>query len=141
MKSIKMRHRLTGTAVTALVVGACCLAAAPSAAAKGNGITVDTVSLHKSDVQVKVTYSCDPGLGQEIMANATALGSDSPGAGIAAGIVKRDNVICDYANHTATVTLHTATGTHFSKGDKVKVAVFVGNDESVSADQKVVAVL
>ncbi|MFF4489907.1 hypothetical protein ACFY0F_25970 [Streptomyces sp. NPDC001544] len=141
MKSINLRRRLAGTAITALVVGAGCLAAAPSAAAKGNGITIDTVSLHKSDVQVKVTYSCDPGLGQEIMANATALGPDSPGAGIAVGIVKTNDVICDYANHTAIVTLHAAAGTHFAKGDKVKVAVFVGNDESVSADQTVVTVL
>ncbi|MGW2642033.1 hypothetical protein [Streptomyces sp. NPDC001348] len=141
MKSINLRRRLAGAAVTALVAGVGCLAAAPSAAAKGNGITIDTVSLHKSDVQVRVTYSCDPALGQELLANATALGSDSPSAGIAAGIVKKDNVICDYANHTATVTLHTAAGTHFAKGDKVKVAVFVGSDESVSADQTVVTVL
>ncbi|MCW7940559.1 hypothetical protein AAW14_00360 [Streptomyces hygroscopicus] len=142
MKSTSVRRRLAGSVVTALVVGAGVLVTAHSAAAKANEVAVGTVSFHKPDVQVQVIYSCDPGLGQELVANATAIDSMSPDAGSAAGVIKKDRLVCDYGNHTATVTLHTASGTHFAKGDKVKVAVFYfGKDGSVLADQTAAAVL
>ncbi|GAA3074350.1 hypothetical protein [Streptomyces glomeratus] len=142
MKPTSLRHRLAGTALTALVVGAGALATAPSAAAKANELTINSVSLHDANVQVQVTYSCDPGLGQELVANATTLDSDSPDGGAAAGIVKNDKLVCDYSNHIANVTLHTAYGTHFAKGDKVKVAVYYfDNDGYVSANQTTVSVL
>ncbi|MEU6366658.1 hypothetical protein ABZ876_13220 [Streptomyces sp. NPDC046931] len=142
MKPSSLRRRLAGTVLTALVIGAGALATAPSAAAKANELTITNVSLRDSSVQVQVTYSCDPGLGQELVANATALGSDSPDGGVAAGIVKQDKLVCDYSNHIAKVTLRTAHDTHFAKGDKVKVAVYYfDNDGYVSANQTAVAVL
>ncbi|MFI1167988.1 hypothetical protein ACH4UM_31425 [Streptomyces sp. NPDC020801] len=143
MKSTIVRRRLAGAAVTALVIGAGVLATAPSAAAKANELAIDNVSFRDSKVQVQVTYSCDPGIDQELVVNAATLDPDSHEGGIAAGIVKQDKLVCDYANHIAKMTLRTATGTHFAKEDKVKVKVFYfdNNDGFISAEQTAVAVL
>src|SRR5689334_5307389 len=124
MKSTRAQRRLAGTVLTTLVIGAGALATAPSAAAKANVLTIDRVSFHNPDVRVKVTYSCDPGLGTELVANATALKPGSAKGGVAAGIVKPNKLVCDYADHTTTVTLRAINGSHFAKGDKVKVALY-----------------
>ncbi|GGX78421.1 hypothetical protein [Streptomyces anandii] len=142
MNSTSLRRRLAGTAVTALVAGAGVLATAPSAFAKANEITIDSVSLSGQDVQVRLTYSCDPGLGQQLVANATALDSHSPKAGSAAGVIGSDRLVCDYGDHKAVMTLHTAYDTRFAKKDTVKVAVFYfDKDGYTTADQTAVAVL
>ncbi|MGW4565138.1 hypothetical protein ACWEN3_22850 [Streptomyces sp. NPDC004561] len=141
MKSTNIRRRLAGTAVTALVVGAGVLATAPSAAAKANLLTIDKVSFHAPNVQVQVTYSCDPGMDHELVANAATLDSGHVG-GIAAGTIKKNKLVCDYDNHTAQVTMRTAEGSSFAKGDKVKVTVFYFDNDGFSyANETTVAVL
>ncbi|MFG2636753.1 hypothetical protein ACGFX8_23245 [Streptomyces sp. NPDC048362] len=142
MKTTNLRRRLAGTAVTALVAGAGILATAPSAAAKANQITIDSVSLSGQAVQVRLTYSCDPGLGQQLVAGATALDSHSTNPGSAAAIVTSDKLVCDYADHKAVVTLHNAHDTHFARKDTVKIAVFTfDKDGDKTADGTAVAVL
>ena len=132
MKSTTARRRLAGTAVTALMVGAGVLAAAPMAAAKANVLTIDKVSFHKPDIQVKVTYSCDPGLDHELVANARTLGTGTHREGNAAGTIKTDKLVCDAASHTARVNMRPAKGTYFVKGDKIEVAVFYFDNDGFS---------
>lgn len=142
MKSSSLRRRLTGTAATVLLVGAGVLATAPSAAAKANLLAIDKVSFHDPNVQVKVTYSCDPGMDHELVANATTLPEATHVEAIAAGTIKKDKLVCDYNSHTAQVTMRTAEGSYFEKGDKVKVAVFYFDNDGFSyARQESVAVL
>ena len=113
MKTTSARRRLAGTAVTALMVGASVLAAAPLAAAKANVLTIDKVSFQKPNVQVKVTYSCDPGLDHQLVANARTLGTGTHREGIAAGTIKKDKLVCDSGSHTAQVNMRPARGTYF----------------------------
>lgn len=142
MKSTSTRRRLAGTAVTALMVGAGVLAAAPLAAAKANVLTIDKVSFQKPNVKVKVTYSCDPGLDHELVANARTLDTGSHREGIAAGTIKKDKLICDADNHTTQVNMRPAQGTYFVKGDKVKVTVFYFDNDGFSyANESSVTVL
>ncbi|MEU8586877.1 hypothetical protein AB0C59_07680 [Streptomyces sp. NPDC048664] len=140
-KSTTLRRRLAVTTLTALTVGAGVLATAPSAAAKANALTINRVSLQSPDVQVQLTYSCDPDLGTELVANATAIGGKTDGA-VAAGILRENKLVCDYGDHTTKVTLHPVGGTHLAKGDKVKVAVYYFDRDGYStADQTAVVVL
>ncbi|MFF7357007.1 hypothetical protein ACFZA1_30870 [Streptomyces filipinensis] len=132
MKSTSVRRRLAGAAATALMAGAGVLAAAPMAAAKANLLTIDKVSFHKPDVQVKVTYSCDPGMDHELVANARTLGTGSHREGNAAGTIKKDKLVCDAGDHTAQVTMRPAQGSYFLKGDKVKVSVFYFDNDGFS---------
>ncbi|MEU6772219.1 hypothetical protein [Streptomyces sp. NPDC046759] len=142
MKSTTVRRRLVGSAATALMVGAGVLATAPSAAAKANVLTIDKVSFHEPTVQVDVTYSCDPGMDHELVANAGTLDTGSHREGIAAGTIKKDKLVCDYDNHTAQVNMRTAPGSHFVKGDKVKVTVFYFDNDGFSyARESTVTVL
>ncbi|MEU5636712.1 hypothetical protein ACIA8I_34495 [Streptomyces rishiriensis] len=142
MTSSTFRRRLAGTAATALLIGAGALATAPSAAAKANLLTIDTVSQHTPGLQVKVTYSCDVGMDHELVANATTLNHSPHDQSIAAGTVKKDKLVCDYNDHVALVTLRPAAGSHFDKGDKVKVSVFYfDNDGFRYGDADTVAVL
>ncbi|MGW3205998.1 hypothetical protein [Streptomyces sp. NPDC001135] len=142
MKSTSIRRRLAGTAATALMVGAGVLAAAPMAAAKANVLTIDNVAFHKPNVQVKVTYSCDPGMDHELVANARTLATGSHREGNAAGTIKKDKLVCDADNHIAQVTMRTAQGSYFVKGDKVKVTVFYFDNDGFSyARESTVVVL
>ncbi|MGV4983257.1 hypothetical protein ACVB8X_01695 [Streptomyces sp. NRAIS4] len=142
MKSTSTRRRLAGTAVTALMVGAGVLAAAPTATAKANMLTIDKVSFHKPNVQVKVTYSCDPGLDHELVANARTLDTGSHREGNAAGTIKKNKLVCDFRNHTTQVNMRLAQGTYFVKGDKIEVSVFYFDNDGFSyAREATVAVL
>ncbi|MFJ3233588.1 hypothetical protein [Streptomyces sp. NPDC086787] len=141
MKSTGLR-RIAGTALAAVAIAAGTLAAAPSAAAKANGLAIDKVSFTEPNVQVKLTYSCDPGLGQELVAQATTLDADRTDGGTAMGVIRESKLVCDYKDHNAKVTLRPAYGTHFAKGDKVRVALYLSADDgSVTADLTAVTVL
>ncbi|MEU1408544.1 hypothetical protein ABZ471_40725 [Streptomyces sp. NPDC005728] len=142
MKSTSIRRRLAGTAAAALMAGAGVLAAAPMAAAKANVLTIDKVSFQKPIVQVKVTYSCDPGLDHELVANARTLGTGSHPEGIAAGTIKKDKLVCDADSHVAQVPMRPAQGSYFVKGDKVEVTVFYFDNDGFSyAKETTVTVL
>lgn len=142
MKSSHLARRLAGTAAATLLVGAGALAAAPSAAAKANLLTIDKVSLHESGLRANVTYSCDPGMNHQLVANATKLNQTGHDESIAAGTIKNAKLTCDYDSHTAQVSLRTAVGSHFAKGDKVQVAVFYFDEDGFSyARQEKVSVL
>ncbi len=142
MKATGTRRRLAGTAAAALIAGAGVLMAAPSAMAKANVLTIDKVSLHKPNVQVKVTYSCDPGLDHELVANAQRLDTGTRDEVTAAGTVKRDKLICDSDSHVTQVNMRPAQGSHFVKGNKLKVTVFYFDNDGFSyAHEDAVAVL
>ncbi|MFI9809194.1 hypothetical protein ACIHEJ_33435 [Streptomyces sp. NPDC052301] len=132
MKSTRTRRRLAGAAATALMVGAGVLAAAPMAAAKANQLTIDKVVLHQPDVQVKVTYSCDPGLDHELVANASVPGKGADPEVIAAGTIKKDKLVCDADTHVAQVTMRPASGSSLVKGEKIKVTVFYFDNDGFS---------
>lgn len=140
MTSSSLRRRVAGTAATVLLIGAGALATAPSAAAKANLLSIEKVSLRAPGLQVKVTYSCDVGMDNELVANAKTLNHSSHDQSIAAGTVKKDQLVCDYNDHVALVTMRPAAGSHFDKGDKVEVTVFYfdndgfryGDDEATS---------
>ncbi|MEU7058136.1 hypothetical protein [Streptomyces sp. NPDC046197] len=142
MKSSSLRRGLAGAAAAALLAGAGVLATAPSAAAKANLIAIDKVSFHAPSVQVQVTYSCDPGMDHELVANATTLRKNTHLQAIAAGTIKKDKLVCDYNDHVAQITMRTAVGSQFEKGDKVKVTVFYFDNDGFSyANQDTVATL
>ncbi|GHE04474.1 hypothetical protein [Streptomyces alanosinicus] len=142
MTPSSLRRRVAGTAATVFLIGAGAVATAPSAAAKANLLSIDSVSRHTPGLQVKVTYSCDVGMDHELVANATTLNHSPHDQSIAAGTVKKDRLVCDYHDHVALVTLRPAAGSHFDKGDKVEVTVFYfDNDGFRYADQEKAAVL
>ncbi|MFF9765816.1 hypothetical protein ACF1GT_04245 [Streptomyces sp. NPDC014636] len=142
MKSTSTRRRLAGVAAAALMAGAGVLLAAPLATAKANVLTIDKVELHKPNIQVKVTYSCDPGLDHELVANARKIGTGTHQEDIAAGTVKRDKLVCDSGSHIAQVTMRPAQGSSFVKGDKTKVTVFYFDNDGFSyAHEDAVVVL
>ena len=142
MASSRLRRRVAGTAATVLLLGAGALATAPAASAKANLLSIQAVSSHTPGLQVKVTYSCDVGMDHQLVANATTLNHSPHDQSIAAGTIKKDQLVCDYDDHVALVTLRPAAGAHFDKGDKVKVTVFYfDNDGFRYADAETVAVL
>lgn len=142
MTSSRLRRRVAGTAATVLLIGAGALATAPAAAAKANLLSVEKVSLRTPGLQVKVTYSCDVGMDHELVANAKTLDHSSHDQSIAAGTVKKDQLVCDYKDHVALVNLRPAAGSHFDKGDKVEATVFYfDNDGFRYADDVATAVL
>ncbi|MFF7725223.1 hypothetical protein [Streptomyces sp. NPDC008001] len=142
MTSSRFARRLAGTAAAALVIGAGALATAPSAAAKANLLSIGRVALQEPGLRADVTYSCDPGMNHQLVANAVKLGSTGHDESIAAGTIKTDKLTCDYDSHAARVTLRPATGAHFAKGDRVKVTVFYFDNDGFSyAHQETVAAL
>ncbi len=142
MKSSRLGRRLAGTAAATVLVGAGVLAAAPSAVAKANLLTIGKVSLQESGLRANVTYSCDPGMNHQLVANATKLNPAGHDESIAAGTIKSAKLTCDYNSHAAQVSLRPAVGSHFAKGDKVKVAVFYFDEDGFSyARQEKVTVL
>ncbi|GGX98122.1 hypothetical protein [Streptomyces hiroshimensis] len=142
MKSSRCGRRLAGTAAAALLIGAGALATAPSAAAKANVLTIGKVALQEPGIQVNVTYSCDPGLNHQLVANAAKIGGTGHDESIAAGTLKAGKLVCDYADHAARVTLRPATGSYFGRGERVKVTVFYFDEDGFSyARQETTAVL
>ncbi|MFE1776760.1 hypothetical protein [Streptomyces sp. NPDC059008] len=142
MKSSRLRRRLAGTAAATVLIGAGALAAAPSAVAKANLLTIGKVSLQESGLRANVTYSCDPGMNHQLVANATKVGATGHDESIAAGTIKSAKLTCDYDSHAAQVSLRPAVGSHFAKGDKVKVGVFYFDEDGFSyAHQETVTVL
>ncbi|GES28118.1 hypothetical protein AB0G60_01665 [Streptomyces angustmyceticus] len=139
MKSSRLRRRLAGSAAVAALVGAGILAAAPSAVAKANVLAIGQVALQSPGLQVKVTYSCDPGMNHQLVANAAKqAGHDGS---VAAGTVKKDKLTCDANSHTAQVALRPAAGSSFGKGDKVKIAVFYFDEDGFSYARQEAAVV
>jgi len=142
MTSSRLRRRVAGTAATVLLIGAGALATAPAAAAKANLLSIEKVSLRAPGLQVKVTYSCDVGMDHELVANAKTLNHSPHDQSIAAGTIKKDQLVCDYKDHVALVNLRPAAGSHFDKGDKVEATVFYfDNDGFRYADNVATAVL
>jgi len=142
MTSSSLRRRVAGTAATVLLLGAGALATAPAAAAKANLLSIEKVSLRAPGLQVKVTYSCDVGMDHELVANAKTLNHSPHDQSIAAGTIKKDQLVCDYKDHVALVNLRPAAGSHFDKGDKVEATVFYfDNDGFRYGDNVVTAVL
>ncbi|MEV5377445.1 MULTISPECIES: hypothetical protein [Streptomyces] len=140
MTSSRFARRLAGAAAAALVIGAGALATAPSAAAKANLLAIDKVALHAPGLQVDVTYSCDPGMNHQLVANASKLGTSAHDDSDAAGTIKVDKLVCDYNSHAARVSLRPSAGSHFAKGDQVKVTVFYFDNDGFSyARQEAVA--
>ncbi|MFB7635843.1 hypothetical protein ACFC0M_33495 [Streptomyces sp. NPDC056149] len=140
MQASRIRRRLAGAATVAALVGAGVLATAPMAAAKANLIAIDKVALAAPGLTVDVTYSCDPGMNHQLVANAEEI-TASKAAAHGAGTLKVDKLVCDYADHTAQVKLKTGWGT-FSKGQKVKVTVFYFDDDGFRyADRETTATL
>jgi len=141
MKSSRLRRRLAGVAAVTALVGTGVLAAAPAAFAKANLLAINKVALHAPGLQMKVTYSCDPGMNHQLVANVvntSARRSDSE----AAGTIKKDKLICDYADHTVQVNLKVAVGSYFDKGDKVKATVYYFDEDGFSyAHEEAAAVL
>ncbi|AEW99186.1 hypothetical protein [Streptantibioticus cattleyicolor] len=142
MKSSRLGRRVAGTAAVALLVGAGALATAGPAAAKANVITIKKVALHSPGLQVNVTYSCDPGMHHQLVANATAVDQPDTDRSIAAGTIKSAKLVCDYNDHNATVNLRAATGSHFSHGEHVRVDVWYFDEDGFSyAQEQTVALL
>ncbi|MFJ3950366.1 hypothetical protein SLV14_000585 [Streptomyces sp. Je 1-4] len=142
MKSSRLRRRLIGAAATAVLAGTGVLVAAPAAVAKANLLAIDKVALHEPGLQVKVTYSCDTGIDHQLVANAEKANPVGHDYSSAAGTLKKDKLVCDYADHTARVTMRPAAGSHFAKGEKVKVTVFYFDNDGFSyAHQETVSVL
>ncbi|MFF2813313.1 hypothetical protein ACFVT2_40365 [Streptomyces sp. NPDC058000] len=140
MQGSRIRRRLAGATTVAALVGAGILAAAPMAAAKANLIAIDKVALAAPGLTVDVTYSCDPGMNHQLVANAEQITS-SKLAARGAGTLKVDKLVCDYADHTAQVRLRPADQ-GFAKGDKVKVTVFYFDDDGFRyADRETTATL
>ncbi|MFI7089793.1 hypothetical protein [Streptomyces lydicus] len=139
MKASRIRRGVAGAAAVVALAGAGVLATAPMAAAKANLIAIDKVSLDGAGLRVNVTYSCDPGMNHELVANAEEITS-SKLKGYGAGTIKVDKLVCDYADHTAEVRLKPAATLGFEKGDKVKVTVFYFDDDGFRyADAKATA--
>ncbi|MCF3173454.1 hypothetical protein IPZ61_09015 [Streptomyces sioyaensis] len=140
MKSSRLRHRLAGTAALTVLVGAGALATAPAASAKANLIAINKVALHAPGLQMKVTYSCDPGMNHQLVANV--FNTSAHTGSEAAGTIKKDKLICDYADHTVQVNLKVAVGSYFDKGDKVKATAFYFDEDGFSyAHEETAAVL
>ncbi|TJZ44570.1 hypothetical protein FCH28_30025 [Streptomyces piniterrae] len=131
-KASALRRRLAGTAAVTILAGAGVLAAAPSAVAKANLLAIDKVSLREPGLQVNVTYSCDTGINHQLVANATKLNPTGHDESTAAGTIKADKLACDYNSHAAKVALRPSAGSHFAKGDKVKVTVFYFDNDGFS---------
>ncbi|MEU5544105.1 hypothetical protein AB0G85_17165 [Streptomyces sioyaensis] len=142
MKSSRLRRRLAGAAAVTALVGAGVLASAPAASAKANLLAINKVALHAPGLQVKVTYSCDPGMNHQLVANVVNTSTDRRNGSEAAGTIKKDKLICDYADHTVQVNLKVQVGSYFNKGDKVKATVFYFDEDGFSyAHDEAAAVL
>ncbi|MCK7623945.1 hypothetical protein MUU72_12695 [Streptomyces sp. RS10V-4] len=140
MKASRIRRRLAGAAAVTALAGAGILAGAPMAAAKANLIAIDKVALDAPGLRVNVTYSCDPGMHHELVANAEQITS-SKLAARGAGTIKTDKLVCDYADHTAQVRLRPADQ-GFAKGQKVKITVFYFDEDGFRyADREATATL
>ncbi|MFI1971231.1 hypothetical protein BLA24_32745 [Streptomyces cinnamoneus] len=123
MNASRVRRRLAGATAATLMAGVGALAAASPAAAKANLLAVDKVSLVGENVQVDVTYSCDPGESYQLVANALTQ-RDTHFQARAATLVKPAKLTCDYNSRTLHLTLKNELSAHFAKGDQVKVKVF-----------------
>ncbi|MFF4603048.1 hypothetical protein ACFY12_09890 [Streptomyces sp. NPDC001339] len=140
MNTPRLRHRLAGIAAVTALVGAGALVTAPSAAAKANLLTLGKVSLSTTGLRANVTYSCDTGMNHQLVANATTVSGHEES--VAAGTIKNAQLVCDYTDHKTQITLRPAVGSHFDKGDQVKVTVFYFDEEGFSyAHQEAVSVL
>ncbi|KUL54799.1 hypothetical protein ADL22_02375 [Streptomyces sp. NRRL F-4489] len=140
MKASRIRRRLAGAAAVTALAGTALLAGAPMAAAKANLIAINKIALDAPGLRVNVTYSCDPGMHHELVANAEQITSSKPAAR-GAGTIKTDQLVCDYADHTAQVRLRPAD-IGFAKGQTVKVTVFYFDEDGFRyADREATATL
>ncbi|WP_171167808.1 hypothetical protein [Streptomyces sp. I05A-00742] len=143
MKTSPTVRRLAGTGAAVLLLGAGALATAPSAAAKNYSLAIDKVALKAPGVLVDITYSCDEGSVNWVVANADELPDQGHNETNAAGILKTDKLVCDYNTHTARMYLTTGGVGAFEKGDKVKVSLhyFDPNDGFSGVRKEKTAVL
>ncbi|MFH8752227.1 hypothetical protein ACH4GK_10400 [Streptomyces rimosus] len=118
MKSTRLKARIAGTAAAVAVLGGAALATAPTAAAKANHIWIDRAQLRGGTLSVTVKYSCDPGSEYQLITKMTK--ADKPG-NVANGTVPTNKLVCDAYTRVLKVNLKPAAGSHFKKGDEVKV--------------------
>ncbi|MFH8594748.1 hypothetical protein [Streptomyces rimosus] len=119
MKSTRLKTRIAGTAAAVAVLGGASLAMAPGAAAKANLISIERAQLRGDALSVTVKYSCDTGLKWQLVSKMTKVGKGA--TSVATGAVSADKIICDYRDHFLEVALQPSVGSHFVKGDEVKV--------------------
>ncbi|MCC3770064.1 hypothetical protein [Streptomyces sp. UNOC14_S4] len=117
-------RRLVSTAAVALLAGAGALITAPSASAKAYDLAFDKLTLRSTNnLQAQVTYSCDEGNTYLLVVNATKLNVTGHEESNAAAVLKPAQLTCDYGKHTAKPDLNIDPGSHFAKGDRVRVTV------------------
>ncbi|MFH8403695.1 hypothetical protein ACH4FX_02825 [Streptomyces sp. NPDC018019] len=121
MKSTRLKARLAGTAAAVAVLGGAALATAPTAAAKANLISIERAQLRGGELSMTVKYSCDTGLSWRLVGKMTKVDQGKDPKSVAAGEVAADKIICDYSDRILKVKLRPAKGSHFVKGDEVRV--------------------
>ncbi|WP_030666574.1 hypothetical protein [Streptomyces rimosus] len=140
MKSTRLKTRIAGTAAAVAVLGGASLAMAPGAAAKANLISIERAQLRGGALSVTVKYSCDTGLQWQLVTKMTKLEKGKDTKSVATGAVAADKIICDYNDRVLTVKLRPTKGSHFVKGDQVKVtANYVAPGEK--DDERPIAVI
>ncbi|MEU2789279.1 hypothetical protein [Streptomyces sp. NPDC007100] len=122
MKSTRLKARIAGTAAAVAVLGGAALATAPTAAAKANVISIERAQLRGGALSVTVKYSCDTGLSWRLVTKMTKVDQKADPTSVAKATVPANKIICDYQDRVLNVKLQPAKGSHFVKGDEVKVA-------------------
>lgn len=121
MKSTRLKTRIAGTAAAVAVLGGAALAMAPGAAAKANLISIERAQLRGDALSVTVKYSCDTGLQWQLVTKMTKVGEEKGATSLATATVPANKIICDYETRVLKVKLKPTAGSHFAKGDEVKV--------------------
>ncbi|MER6130380.1 hypothetical protein ABT173_49195 [Streptomyces sp. NPDC001795] len=86
-------------------------------------------------IVVEVSYSCDPGAHISLRSQITRPKTHRGGRPATATGGVRNGLTCDAATHVTRLTTHATPGSHFAKGNTVKVVVeSVGTDGRGLAD-------
>ncbi|WP_372409557.1 hypothetical protein [Streptomyces luteireticuli] len=128
MKVSRIGRRVAGSAAAALMIGATALAVAPTASAKAYSLSAGKVALKKPGVEVDVTYSCDAGSKDWLVAGAVNV--NHPWGVEGSVIVKGDKLVCDYETHKMKVFVPPIVDQQFNKGDKVEVTLVYFDSEN-----------
>ncbi|MEV5597270.1 hypothetical protein [Streptomyces sp. NPDC052496] len=122
MKSTRLKARVAGTAAAVAVLGGAALATAPTAAAKANVISIERAQLRAGALSVTVKYSCDTGLAWNLVSKMSKVDQEEDPTSLATATVASDKIICDYQTRVLKLKLQPTKGSHFVKGDEVKVS-------------------
>ncbi|KAA6221482.1 hypothetical protein CP973_05400 [Streptomyces albofaciens JCM 4342] len=121
MKSTRLKTRIAGTAAAVAVLGGASLAMAPGAAAKATLISIERAQLRGDVLSVTVKYSCDPGDSWQLVSKMTKVDQEEDAKSLATATVPADKITCDYQDRILKLKLKPTPGSHFVKGDEVKV--------------------